>query len=112
MKPNLLKIPYERRAGMVTAFVLIKAHREHVNDLAQKLAEIDGIAEVYSVSGRFDMIAIIRARSNETMADIVTNHMLKMSGITDTETMLAFRSFSKHDLESMFSIGLDEPSMG
>jgi DNA-binding Lrp family transcriptional regulator len=64
-----------------------------------------GITEVYSVSGRYDLIAIVRIKDNETLSDIVTGAMLKLDGIVDSETMLAFRTYSKHDLESMFSIG-------
>ncbi|MBD3320431.1 MAG: Lrp/AsnC family transcriptional regulator [Chitinivibrionales bacterium] len=90
---------------MVTAISLIKAARRGINVAAQKLADIEGITEVYSVAGKYDLIAVIRAPSNEKMADIVTNHMLTIEGIIDTETMIAFRCFSRHDLESMFSIG-------
>ncbi|MCB1808464.1 MAG: Lrp/AsnC ligand binding domain-containing protein, partial [Candidatus Competibacteraceae bacterium] len=72
---------------------------------ANNLAEIEGISEVYSVGGRFDLVAIIRVPSNEAMADLVTRQMAGMDSIAHTETLLAFQSFSKHDLESMFSIG-------
>lgn len=92
---------------MVTAIVLINAERKSINELAQKLSKISGIAEVYSISGRFDLAAIIRVSDNERLADLVTNHMLKMEGIINTETMLAFRTYSRHDLERMFSIGLE-----
>jgi DNA-binding Lrp family transcriptional regulator len=67
-----------------------------------------GVAEVYSVGGRYDLVAIIRVNSNEKMADLITNQMLSLSGIENSETLIAFRAFSKHDLESMFSIGLEE----
>lgn len=93
---------------MITAIVLIKAERTRVNDVASQLAEMDGISEVYSVGGRFDLVVIIRVSSNEKMADLVTNHMLKVDGIIETETMPAFRTQSRHDLETMFSIGMDE----
>jgi DNA-binding Lrp family transcriptional regulator len=67
-----------------------------------------GITEVYSVSGRYDLIALIRTKDTETLSDIVTGSMLKIDGIVDSETMLAFRVHSKHDLDSMFSIGVEE----
>jgi len=93
---------------MVTAVVLIKVARQQINDVAQKLVEMKGVAEVYSVGGRYDLVAIIRVNSNEKMADLITNQMLGLAGIENTETLIAFRAFSKHDLESMFSIGLEE----
>ena len=93
---------------MVTAFTVLKVERNKINEIASQLSDLDGIAEVYSVSGRFDLIAIIRTKDNEKLSDIITNHMLKINGILQSETMLAFRSFSKHDLERMFSIGLEE----
>jgi len=93
---------------MVTAIVLINAERKSINELAQKLFKIKGISEVYSVSGRFDLAAIIRVSDNEKLADLVTNHMLKMEGIIKTETLLAFRTYSRHDLERMFTIGFED----
>jgi len=93
---------------MVTAIVLINAERKSINELAQKLFKIPGISEVYSVSGRFDLVAIIRVSDNEKLADLVTNHMLKMEGIINTETILAFQTYSRHDLERMFTIGFED----
>ncbi|MBX3010343.1 MAG: Lrp/AsnC ligand binding domain-containing protein [Caldilineaceae bacterium] len=92
---------------MVTAIILIKAARQQINDVAQQLVEMRGVAEVYSVGGRYDLVAIIRVSSNEKMADLITNQMLGLAGIEDTETLIAFRAFSKHDLESMFALGLE-----
>lgn len=85
---------------MVTAIVALKVDRKKVNDIASQLSGMKGITEVYSVSGRYDLMAIVRTRDNETLSDIVTGAMLKLDGI-----VLAFRTYSKHDLESMFSIG-------
>jgi DNA-binding Lrp family transcriptional regulator len=82
--------------------------RELINETAAALTELDGVAEVYSVAGRWDLAAIVRARNNEQLADIVTGHMLKMSAITRTTTLIAFKAYSRYDLEHMFSIGLDE----
>ena len=90
---------------MVTAIVLMTIERGQVNMMAQKLSDIQGIAEVYSVSGRFDLVAIIRVATNEAMADLVTNTLASLDEIKETETLLAFQSFSHHDLESMFAIG-------
>lgn len=91
---------------MVTAFILMQVQREVINDTAQKLQEIDGISEVYSVSGRYDLVAIVRVPSNDDLADLVTRRMPGLDGIRATETMLAFKTYSRHDLDSMFSLGM------
>ncbi len=92
---------------MVTAIVLIKTTHGHINSVAEALVEMDGVAEVYSVGGRYDLVAIIRVRSNEALADLVTNTMLKQPNIESTETLIAFKAFSQHDLERMFSLGAE-----
>jgi DNA-binding Lrp family transcriptional regulator len=91
---------------MVTALVLLNVERSKVNAIAEMLAEMEGISEVYSVAGRYDLAVIIRARDNDQLAELVTNHMLKVEGIMKSETLIAFRVQSRHDLESMFSIGM------
>jgi DNA-binding Lrp family transcriptional regulator len=78
-----------------------------INQVATGLTELDGISEVYSVAGRYDLVAIIRVKENKALADLVTGHMLQMEGIVETETLIAFRAFSQHDLERMFSLGFD-----
>lgn len=91
---------------MVTAIVLLKVERTHVNDVAQQLTDMEGISEVYSVGGRWDLVVMVRVHANEDLADVVTGHMLKLEGILQTETLIAFRAYSRHDLENMFSLGL------
>lgn len=91
---------------MVTAIVLLNVDRDKVNAVAEKLAGMDGITEVHSVAGQYDLVAIIRVKDNEGLAELVTNHMLKVQGITRSQTLIAFRVFSKHDLDSMFAIGM------
>ena len=93
---------------MVTAIVLINARRDAVNETAQALVELDGVAEVYSVAGPWDLVAMIRATGNEQLAEIVTEHMLKLAGIEKTTTLIAFRAYSRYDLDRMFSIGMEE----
>ncbi|MBN2373317.1 Lrp/AsnC ligand binding domain-containing protein [bacterium] len=93
---------------MVTAIVLITVQRDKVNEIAENLSSIDGVSEVYSVAGRYDLVAIIRVPNNEGLSELVTHHMLKVEGIIKSETLIAFRVYSRHDLESMFSIGLAE----
>jgi DNA-binding Lrp family transcriptional regulator len=94
---------------MVTAFTLLNVRRDAINETAQELLDIDGVAEVYSVAGDWDLVAIARARDNDALADIVTNHMLKIDTIVKSQTLVAFRAYSHYDLEAMFSIGLDQP---
>lgn len=89
---------------MVTAIILINAERTCINDAAETLAEMDGISEVYSVSGNYDLIAVVRVRSNDELSELVTNKMKAVKGITRTESMLAFRAYSRHDLDAMFSL--------
>jgi DNA-binding Lrp family transcriptional regulator len=91
---------------MVTALVLLKVARDKVNSIAEMLADMEGITEVYSLAGRYDLAVIIRVKDNDQLAELVTNHMLKVDGILKSETLVAFRVHSRHDLESMFSIGL------
>ena len=90
---------------MVSAIVLLNAARNKINVVAEKLAEMDGISEVFSVAGEYDLAAIIRVKDNDGLAELVTNRMLKIEGITKSETLIAFKVYSKHDLEAMFSIG-------
>jgi len=89
---------------MVTALVLLNVERDLVNTIAEKLSEMPGVSEVYSVAGRYDLAAVIRAKDNDQLADLVTNRMLMVPGILKSETIIAFRVYSKHDLESMFSL--------
>jgi len=92
---------------MVTAVVLFDVEREKVNEIGETLAGLDGITEVYSVGGNHDLVAICRVPNNEDLADLVTRQIADITGITNTETMIAFRTYSRHDLERMFSIGLE-----
>ena len=92
---------------MVSSIVLLQVAHGRINDVGEKLAEIDGISEVFSVAGRYDLVAILRVPDNEALAELVTEKMLHVEGITDSETLIAFRVFSRHDLESMFSIGIE-----
>ena len=83
---------------MITAVVLIQTERDKVNSVGEKLAEIDGVAEVYSVSGRYDLVAVCRLENNERLASLMTEKLAEVHGITDTESMIAFRKISKKDI--------------
>ncbi|MCL2459280.1 MAG: Lrp/AsnC ligand binding domain-containing protein [Desulfobulbus sp.] len=91
---------------MVTAIILINAERNRINEVAENMQSISGISEVYSVSGKYDLIAIIRVKTNDDLADLVTRGLLSLDGIVKTETMLAFQAYSRHDLDAMFSVGM------
>ncbi len=92
---------------MVTALVLMKIQRNLINDVAEALIGIEGVSEVYSVAGQFDLVAIIRVAQHDDLARVVTERMLQIDGILSSETLIAFRVFSQHDLERMFSIGME-----
>ena len=91
---------------MVTAFILMQVERHAINDTAQRLQEIEGISEVYSVSGKYDLVAIVRVPDNDALADLVTRRMPVLDGIRATETLLAFKAYSRHDLEALISVGM------
>jgi DNA-binding Lrp family transcriptional regulator len=93
---------------MVTAILLIKTERDKIVAVAEALADIAGISEVYSVAGRHDLVAILRVRQAEDMARLVTSEVGKVAGIVETETLFAFRAYSRHDLEAAFSLGADD----
>ena len=94
---------------MITAVVLITAERGALPKLGEDLAAIPGVSEVYSVTGDFDFIAMVRAKAHEELADIVTGKIAQTKGVARTHTHVAFRAYSKHDLESLFAIGADKP---
>jgi DNA-binding Lrp family transcriptional regulator len=90
---------------MTHALVLIKAEREAIPTLGGRLAEVEGVAEAYSVTGEWDYVAMLRLSRAEELAELVTGKLARLRGIEKTYTMVAFEAFSQHDLEAMFSIG-------
>jgi DNA-binding Lrp family transcriptional regulator len=90
---------------MTHAVVLIEAERNAMSTLGGQLADIEGVAEAYSVTGEWDFVAIVRVSRHEQLADIVTAKIGQLPGVVRTQTMVAFEAFSRHDLEAMFSIG-------
>ena len=92
---------------MVTAIVLINTHHGRINEVAEARADVPEFSEVYSVGGSYDIVGILRVETNEAIADMVTNRMVRIEGIENTETMIAFKTYSQHDLEQIFSIGMD-----
>ena len=92
---------------MVTAIVLIKSETNRIPDLAQKIANMKGVSEVFSVAGRFDLVAIVKVSQNEDLADVVSDAMRHQEGMLETETLIAFRAFSHKELAAGFDLGLD-----
>jgi len=90
---------------MTNAVVLIEAERNAFSTLGGELADIAGVAEAYSVTGEWDFVAIVRVPHHEELADVVTAEIGGLAGVVRTQTMVAFAAYSRHDLESLFSIG-------
>src|SRR5258708_34835209 len=96
--------------AVVTAIVLIKADVAGSPETAEAIAQIPAVTEVYSVTGEFDLVAIVRVRGHEELGDVIPGTLNKVSGVTHTETHIAFRTYSRHDLEAAFSIAYPEAS--
>jgi len=92
---------------MITAIALLNTDRKTINETSQALVEMDGVSEVYSVAGQWDLVVVIRVQNNDQVAELVTDRLLKIPGIIKSTTLIAFRAFSRYDLEHMFSVGLD-----
>ncbi len=92
---------------MITAIVLIDCATDSIPEVAENLANLAGVSEVYSVAGHVDLIAIVRVREFDEIADVIAGGISKVPGVVNTETHIAFRAYSKHDLEEAFAIGFD-----
>jgi len=92
---------------MITAIVFIKAEVAKIPEVADQIASLDGVSEVYSVTGKVDLIAMVRVRDHDDVSAVVADKLNKIPGVSETETHIAFRAYSRHDLESAFSLGLD-----
>jgi DNA-binding Lrp family transcriptional regulator len=98
-------MPY--RDPMITAIVFVKADVARIPEVAEEIAAIEGVSEVYSVTGQIDLITLVRVRSHDDVAAVIADRLNKVAGVLSTETHIAFRAYSQHDLESAFSLGLD-----
>ncbi|MCW4603040.1 Lrp/AsnC family transcriptional regulator [Janibacter hoylei] len=92
---------------MITAIVLIHAETSRIPEVAETVAGLDGVSEVYSVAGDADLIAMVRVHQHEELDDVIAGRLNKVEGIVDTSTQIAFRAYSRHDLDAAFSIGLE-----
>ena len=90
---------------MITAIVLIDTATDSIPEVAEALANVDGVSEVYSVAGGVDLIAVVRVREFDQIAEVIAGGISKTPGVLNTDTHIAFRAYSKHDLEEAFSIG-------
>lgn len=91
---------------MITAIVFIQAEVARIGEIGEKIASIDGVSEVYSVTGDLDLIAMVRVRTHEEVAKVVADQLNRVDGVVSTQTQIAFQTFSNHDLEAAFNIGL------
>ena len=90
---------------MITAIVFVKADVARIPEVAEQIAGLEGVSEVYSVTGHIDLIAMVRVRHHDEIAVVVADRVNKVPGVQSTETHIAFRTYSDHDLEQAFSIG-------
>jgi DNA-binding Lrp family transcriptional regulator len=93
---------------VVTAIVLVKTEVQRIPEIAAELAQLPAVSEVYSVTGEFDLVAMVRVRTHEELADVIPGGVNKVAGVTHTETHIAFRTYSRHDLEAAFALGFGE----
>ena len=92
---------------VITAIVFVKAEVARIPEVAEAIAALEGVSEVYSVTGQVDLIVMVRVRRHEEVAEVVADQLNKVPGVTSTETHIAFRAYSRHDLESAFALGVD-----
>ena len=92
---------------MITTIVMVTVESHRIPEVAQSIADLDGVSEVYSVAGDVDLIAIVRVREFDQIAEVIAGRLSKIDGVLHTDTHVAFRAYSRHDLDAAFSIGLD-----
>ena len=92
---------------MITAIVMVTVATDSIPEVAQAIAGLEGVSEVYSVAGHVDLIAVVRVREFDQVADVIAGRLDKVPGVLDTETHIAFRAYSRHDLEAAFAIGFE-----
>ena len=92
---------------MVHAIVLLEVERDKINAVAEQLVDMKGISEVYSVAGRYDLAVMVRVNNNDELAEAITSKLLKVPGISRSETLISFRVHSRYELERIFSVGME-----
>ena len=94
--------------NVITAFVLIKTDAARIPETAEEISSIEGISEVYSVTGEWDLIAVARVHRHEDLADVIADRLSKVPAVVHTTTHIAFRAYSQHDLDAAFSLGFEQ----
>ncbi|ROO83831.1 AsnC family transcriptional regulator [Actinocorallia herbida] len=93
---------------MITAIVLIQTEVDQINEVAEAIVKLDGVSEVYSITGDHDLLAMVRVRHHDELAEVIPGRLNKVPGVVHTDTHIAFRTYSRHDLESVFSLGMPD----
>jgi DNA-binding Lrp family transcriptional regulator len=93
--------------AMITAIVMVAVEADKIPEVAQQIADLDGVSEVYSVAGDVDLIAVVRVREFDQVAEVIAGRLSKVDGVVHTDTHIAFRAYSRHDLDAAFSIGVE-----
>ncbi|MCW2603362.1 MAG: transcriptional regulator, AsnC family [Pseudonocardiales bacterium] len=92
---------------MITSIVMVSVMPDRIPEVAQQIADLEGVSEVYSVAGDVDLVAIVRVREFDQIAEVIAGRLSKVDGVLGTDTHIAFRAYSRHDLEAAFAIGAD-----
>lgn len=92
---------------MITSIVMVSVAPDRIPEVAQQIADLEGVSEVYSVAGDVDLIVVVRVREFDQIAEVIAGRLSKVDGVLGTDTHIAFRAYSRHDLDAAFSIGAD-----
>jgi DNA-binding Lrp family transcriptional regulator len=92
---------------VITAIVMVAVEADKIPEVAQQIADLEGVSEVYSVAGDIDLIAVVRVREFDHVAEVIAGRLSKVAGVLHTDTHIAFRAYSQHDLDAAFSIGVE-----
>jgi len=92
---------------VITAIVSVDVEPDAIPEVAEQVAQLDGVSEVYSVTGDPDLVVMVRVREHEALADVIAGGISKVAGVLATRTSIAFRAYSRHDLEAAFDLGVD-----
>jgi DNA-binding Lrp family transcriptional regulator len=92
---------------VITAIVMVSVETDKIPEVAQQIADLDGVSEVYSVTGDVDLVVMVRVRAHEELSDVIADRLGKVPGVRSSKTYLAFRAYSRHDLDAAFALGIE-----